>query len=207
MDQQLHGTYTAKIVETHDPASQGRVRLVIPQLHGTTVTDWARPASIGTVAVGDQVCASFDGGDVNYPIFWPISPNPLPTPTAIGAAAAPGPWVPLTMATGWAAAGTPNPLVSARWVNGTDVQLSGIANYTSGTALTAGTYYTVANLPAAMTPSMNFNAAIPVSWDSGQTFTSARCQVAGGSTALQIALPQTVVIRWLGFDSCFVRTV
>jgi hypothetical protein len=204
MAQQLHGAYAARVVEIHDPTGQGRVRVVVPQVHGTVVTGWAQPASVGAVAVGDRVYVAYDGGDVNYPVFWPVS---LPTPAVLGAASAPGPWIPLVMAAGWVSQGAPNAPVSARWVNGTDVQLSGVASYTGGTALTGGTYYTVANLPAPMIPNANFNGPTSVSWDTGQTFVGARCQVVGGGTALQVVLPQTFTIRWVAFDSCFMRTV
>jgi hypothetical protein len=96
MSQQLYGSYAAKVVEVHDPTGQGRVRLVVPQVHGTTVTGWARPASVGTAAVGDQVVVAFDGGDVNYPVFWPVTPIP-PTPfPAFQPPIQPATWVPIT---------------------------------------------------------------------------------------------------------------
>ncbi|KJK55523.1 phage baseplate assembly protein V [Saccharothrix sp. ST-888] len=205
---QLWGTYAATVVEAYDPAGQGRVRLVVPQVHGTSVTGWARRASAGTVSAGDQVYVAYDGGDENYPMFWPASAPPQPSPSAIGAAVAPGPWATLTLAAGWAnSTGGADAPVSVRWLGSTDVQLCGVAAYTGGTALTAGVYYTVANLPRGMAPGVNFNEAIAVSWDSGQTFATARCQVAGGTTALQIYLPQTVTLRWVAFDGCLMRVV
>ncbi|MFI9271865.1 phage baseplate assembly protein V [Kitasatospora sp. NPDC052896] len=202
------GTYTATVVDTNDPAGQGRVRLLIPQIHGTAITGWARPAAAGQVLPGDRVYAAYDGGDPNWPLYWPSRPvvPALPTPAEIGAAVAPGPWAPLTMASGWASNGTPDPVVAARWV-GTDVQLTGVATYTAGTALTAGTYYTVASLPRSMIPGFSFNAPVAVSWSSGQSFSAARCKITSGSAAVQILIPQTLAISWVSFESCTMRTV
>jgi hypothetical protein len=79
MARQVNGTYAGMVVEVHDPTGRGWVRLVVPQVHGTAVTGWAQPASVGTVTVGDHVYVSFDGGDINYPVFWPVTPIPLPS--------------------------------------------------------------------------------------------------------------------------------
>lgn len=65
------GTYTAQVVEVDDPTGQSRVRLVVPQVHGTASTTWARPASGGTCRVGDLVMMAYAGGDPNYPVYWP----------------------------------------------------------------------------------------------------------------------------------------
>lgn len=89
------GVYAGIVVATNDPQHRRRVRLRIPQVTGTAVSGWAEPVSFGTVAPGDQVTVAFEGGDLNYPLYWPQQ--------AVSG------WIPLTLESGWIAssAGTP----------------------------------------------------------------------------------------------------
>ncbi|WP_329271973.1 phage baseplate assembly protein V [Streptomyces sp. NBC_01451] len=89
------GVYAGIVIATNDPQHRRRVRLRIPQVTGTAVSGWAEPVSFGTVVSGDQVTVAFEGGDLNYPLYWPQQSV--------------SPWTPLTLESGWVAssAGTP----------------------------------------------------------------------------------------------------
>lgn len=68
--------YRGVVVDTADPDDEGRVRLQVPQLFGTSVTNWATPMDfyLNTVyipSVGEQVWVSFEGADFTYPIYLP----------------------------------------------------------------------------------------------------------------------------------------
>lgn len=69
----MDGFYDAVVADIADPMQRGRVRLQIPQVSGTAVTGWAQPMSAGWVNIGDQVFATFKGGDPHYPLFIPRS--------------------------------------------------------------------------------------------------------------------------------------
>ncbi|MFE9412345.1 phage baseplate assembly protein V [Streptomyces sp. NPDC006704] len=72
-------TYQAVVAATSDPLSQGRVRLQVPQLSGTTTQCWARPAFARTrvPAVGEQVWVLYEGGDTSQPVYMasPVAPS------------------------------------------------------------------------------------------------------------------------------------
>jgi hypothetical protein len=91
----LHGVYAALVVSTDDPQRRRRVRVRIPQITGTTVSGWAEPVAYGSVKPGDRVIVAFEGGDLNYPLYWPRQSSSA--------------WTPLTLESGWVAssAGTP----------------------------------------------------------------------------------------------------
>lgn len=67
-----HGVYSAVVYANNDPLSQGRVILLIPQIMGTALSNWAEPLSqvLGPPAPGTYVLAAFAGGDINKPVFW-----------------------------------------------------------------------------------------------------------------------------------------
>ncbi|MEV8399217.1 phage baseplate assembly protein V [Streptomyces niveus] len=133
----LYGTYSGIVVSAQDPQNRGRVRLRIPQIMGTAVSGWAEPASVGAAFPGDHVYVSFDGGDRNYPIFWP----------RLGAAV-PGTWTPLSLESGWTAssAGTPVYRVTADGM----VELSGSVETSSAIGL--GVTVKFASLPVGAHP-------------------------------------------------------
>lgn len=67
----IHGIYSGIVVSTADPERRGRARLQVPQITGLAVTGWADPIVAGPSVIGDQVRVSFEGGDRNFPLFWP----------------------------------------------------------------------------------------------------------------------------------------
>lgn len=70
---QYHGIYSAVVHSNNDPLGEGRVKLVIPQITGLSITNWANPVSTATIpSAGQAVLAMFLGGDVNYPVYFLI---------------------------------------------------------------------------------------------------------------------------------------
>lgn len=67
----IHGLYSAVVVSNSDPEQRGRVQLQIPQITGLAVSGWAEPITAGESVPGDHVYMTFEGGDRNYPLFWP----------------------------------------------------------------------------------------------------------------------------------------
>ena len=70
----LPGIYRGIVKNNVDPKKQNRLKISIPQLIGTQVTDWidaAEPAGIRTdlPAIGQGVWVSFIGGNINYPVW------------------------------------------------------------------------------------------------------------------------------------------
>ena len=70
----LSGIYRGIVKNNNDPKKQNRLKISIPQLIGTQVTDWidaAEPAGIRTdlPAVGQGIWVSFIGGNINYPVW------------------------------------------------------------------------------------------------------------------------------------------
>ncbi|MFF1693137.1 phage baseplate assembly protein V [Streptomyces sp. NPDC058257] len=88
----LFGTYSGIVVSAQDPQNRGRARLRIPQIMGTAVSGWAEPVALGATLPGDQVYVSFDGGDRNFPVFWPK------VRTGVQG------WIPLSLESGWSEA-------------------------------------------------------------------------------------------------------
>jgi len=66
-----HGVYTASVVSTQDPLRQSRVTLKIPQVLGTSTSNWATPVGFSPVipVVNQVVWAMFLGGDINHPLY------------------------------------------------------------------------------------------------------------------------------------------
>ncbi|MGW3860291.1 phage baseplate assembly protein V, partial [Streptomyces sp. NPDC005047] len=125
----------AIVVAAQDPQGRGRARLRIPQLTGTAVSGWAEPVVLGAVLPGDQVRVAFDGGDVNFPVFWPKV-----------RAGSQG-WVPLTLGSGWTA-GTKGPPMVRLGADGV-LELDGSI---SATTLTVGTATRFSTLPPGLLP-------------------------------------------------------
>lgn len=62
--------YRATVVDNEDPDNRRRVRLKVPHLLGDATTGWVDPmASSGIPAVGVMVWATFEGGDLSYPLY------------------------------------------------------------------------------------------------------------------------------------------
>jgi hypothetical protein len=79
--QQWNGVYPATVYNTADPLGQYRIQLLVPQVLGNAVSQWATPVGLVTPspvpAVGTAVHAVFFGGDVSHPGYVP----PVQTPT------------------------------------------------------------------------------------------------------------------------------
>lgn len=80
-----YGPYRGVCTNVTDPEGLGRIKAVVPQLFGdaSTETDWALPCQpSGYTAFpqpGQGVWISFEGGDMNYPLFmgmWQQEPAP-----------------------------------------------------------------------------------------------------------------------------------
>lgn len=73
-DKRFYGIYRGICVDSIDPISKGRVRLQVPQILGTAVTDWAWPivSGSGTLtapAINSGIWVMFEGGDPNFPLW------------------------------------------------------------------------------------------------------------------------------------------
>ena len=71
----LSGIYRGIVKNNTDPKKQNRLKVSIPQLIGAQVTGWidpAEPAGIRTEppAIGQGVWISFEGGNLEYPIWF-----------------------------------------------------------------------------------------------------------------------------------------
>jgi len=64
--------FRAVVVDNADPKGLSRVRLRIPQILGDGPTGWAYPIGNGSVpAVNAAVWATFEGGDISFPVYLP----------------------------------------------------------------------------------------------------------------------------------------
>lgn len=71
----LYGVYRGVVKDTKDPDKHRRLKVSIPQVSGTEVSEWAwpmEPSSISTdvPVTGQGVWISFIGGDPDYPIWF-----------------------------------------------------------------------------------------------------------------------------------------
>ncbi|MFB7311711.1 phage baseplate assembly protein V [Streptomyces sp. NPDC056192] len=136
----LYGTFSAIVVSAQDPQNRGRAQLRIPQVMGTAVSGWAEPVVLGAVLPGDQVYVSFDGGDRNFPVFWPKVRTGLQG------------WVPMTMASGWSADTGPDGPPAARLTSNGMIELQGVARTADGSVPAATTDLTICTLPDGIRP-------------------------------------------------------
>lgn len=117
-----HGTYAAKVVNIQDPLQQKRIKMRIPQVLGTAISNWAPPVfnpNLPVPAVGTLVNAVFIGGDINGPLYHP--PFKVPQP---------GVWQLITPANGWSVvAGLIKPQVRTTAAGGSEI----IGNLSGGT--------------------------------------------------------------------------
>jgi hypothetical protein len=69
-----YGIYRGVVKDNNDSKKQRRLKILITQITGNEVTDWAwpvEPSSISTdvPAIGQGVWVSFIGGDLGYPVW------------------------------------------------------------------------------------------------------------------------------------------
>ena len=70
----LYGIYRGVVKDTKDPDKQRRLKVSIPQVSGTEVSEWAWPMETSSITtdvpiIGQGVWISFIGGDPDYPIW------------------------------------------------------------------------------------------------------------------------------------------
>jgi hypothetical protein len=73
-DNLYFGIYRGVVKNNRDPKNQRRLKVSIPQLTGTEITDWidsVEPAnlSVDVPVIGQGVWIQFIGGSLNYPIW------------------------------------------------------------------------------------------------------------------------------------------
>lgn len=151
--------YRAIVVDNADPKGLSRVRVRIPQILGESPTGWAYPLGSGSVpAVQATVWATFEGGDVSFPVYLhpdggsgsPGPQGPAGPQGPQGPAGATGPQGPAgaTGAVGPAGAtgpqGPAGPLVSRTTASVTTASLANSASWTG--SITLATSYRLLKL-------------------------------------------------------------
>ena len=87
----FYGKYRGKVVDNHDPLTQGRIRANVPSVFGDQETGWALPSApyagqgVGIFfvpPVGANIWMEFEEGNPDYPIwggcFWGEGEAPKP---------------------------------------------------------------------------------------------------------------------------------
>ncbi|AZM47800.1 hypothetical protein DMB38_20200 [Streptomyces sp. WAC 06738] len=138
----LFGVYAGLVVATNDPQNRRRVRVRVPQITGTAVSGWAEPVSYGTVAPGDKVTVAFEGGDMNYPVYWPRNTETV------------APWTPLPLEPGWTVSSAGTPVY--RTTEDGMVELAGSVE--TSTAISLGSTVKFASLPDGARPLETYRA-------------------------------------------------
>lgn len=77
VEQRLYGVYRGTVYSNKDPLGQGRLRLKIPQVLGTQVSEWVWPVTAEGVTVdlpetNQGVWVMFEGGDPSFPIWFGV---------------------------------------------------------------------------------------------------------------------------------------
>jgi hypothetical protein len=70
------GVYMGIVTSTSDPLSESRIKMKVPQVTGTAISNWAEPLGLGNAGVpspGTIVHAMFMGGDINRPVYMSLS--------------------------------------------------------------------------------------------------------------------------------------
>ena len=72
------GIYMASCVNNADPLGQGRITMYVPQVLGTSISNWATPLGYGYVEIppiNAMVHCYFAGGDINQPVYIYVNTN------------------------------------------------------------------------------------------------------------------------------------
>ncbi|MEV4454364.1 phage baseplate assembly protein V [Microbispora sp. NPDC049633] len=66
-----NGLYQGIVVSSADPEKKRRITARVPDVLGTTISEWARPASIvdSPLKAGDPVWIGFPNGDYRWPVY------------------------------------------------------------------------------------------------------------------------------------------
>jgi hypothetical protein len=70
----LYGIYRGTVADDRDTSGRRRLKLKVPQVFGTEITDWAWPredasTKVQVPAVGQGVWVMFEGGDPAFPLW------------------------------------------------------------------------------------------------------------------------------------------
>lgn len=70
----FYGVYRGVVFDNRDPEKHGRLRLTIPQILGSTATEWAwgrdtPSAKFNVPAIGQGVWVMFEGGNPHFPMW------------------------------------------------------------------------------------------------------------------------------------------
>jgi hypothetical protein len=186
-----HGVYAAKVVNIQDPLQQKRVKVRIPQVLGTAISNWAPPVfnpNLPVPAVGTLVNAVFLGGDINWPLYYP----PFKVPQASD-------WQLITPTGGWSAvSGLIKPQVRTTAAGSAEI----IGNLQGGTTtdstvigtLPAGTFSTTNAHYApleAITGAAAVNSTVTSATVPGQT--AQLVSLAGSVNNSNVDLPTTLI--------------
>ena len=72
-DKRFYGIYQGVCIDNEDPDSTYKIKLQVPQVLGTSVTEWAypclQPGASGVPDVGQVVWVMFIAGDPNFPVW------------------------------------------------------------------------------------------------------------------------------------------
>jgi len=68
------GVYRGVVKNNVDPKKQKRLKVIVPQITGTEVSDWILPLepsniSVDVPAIGQGVWVAYVGGDTGYPVW------------------------------------------------------------------------------------------------------------------------------------------
>lgn len=110
------GIYRSLVVSAADPKSQGRLKVVCPQISGMAEIHWAVPVNPGDPVplAGSLVWMSFSGGDLTKPFYFSNSVAPFP---AIPNVSVVLDWQTPPLASGYTENGNSNGTVRYRVVN------------------------------------------------------------------------------------------
>ena len=78
--------FRASVVDVNDPTRQGRMRLQVPQVLGNEISAWAKPYTPpaepphpdGPLVADGRVHVTFEGGNQQYPMAFPLTRNDQP---------------------------------------------------------------------------------------------------------------------------------
>ena len=83
-NRRFFGVYRGIVAQVDDPLNRGRVKIQVPQVLSTAVTNWAWPivdvSSIKstTPGIGDGVFVMFEGGDPSFPLWSGVFAGSIP---------------------------------------------------------------------------------------------------------------------------------
>lgn len=186
-----HGTYAAKVVNIQDPLQQKRVKMRIPQVLGTAISNWAPPVfnpNLPVPQVGTLINCVFLGGDINWPLYYP----PFKVPQTGG-------WTLLTPASGWTTvSGLIAPQVRTTTAGSSEIignlQGTTTADSTIVATLPAGTFSTTSAHYApleAITGAAAVSNAVSSTTVPGQT--AQLVSLAGSVSNSNVDLPTTLI--------------